>query len=261
MQFTLESQSDDGQAVFELVKGGRRFRCRIDLATGQAALSISGPERNNSIPRPPRPSAAAAASIRFANADDQLLLWIDSSVVAFDSPTTYDPRPGDRFPTVADLRPAGIASRGAALKISHLKLLRNIYYIAASGSSRIGTSATLPTSIFPDLADPSTWERFRNGGTCEFSAGRGPVLRLGRQQRPEQRRPPGDSQYWVDRELADRQGAVHLLAPFLGRVTIAGTDIPFPYFPNFRDGVCEVRDALSESVACRFARRRLAVSQ
>ena len=52
--------------------------------------------------------------ISFANVDCQLLLWVDGSLVEFDKETTYEPLETD-VPTIEDLTPARIGSRGAAL--------------------------------------------------------------------------------------------------------------------------------------------------
>ena len=93
LQCTVQSQSAAGQTIVELVKGGRRFRCRINLADGKAELSISGAGGGQFHPQ-------AATALRgqgshrlmFANADDQLLLWVDDKLVSFNAPTTYDSR-------------------------------------------------------------------------------------------------------------------------------------------------------------------------
>ncbi len=44
VQFELNSHSATGKVNAELVKGGRHFRCGFDLASGTAALTISGEE-------------------------------------------------------------------------------------------------------------------------------------------------------------------------------------------------------------------------
>ena len=138
---TVEVQSDAGVVGFELRKGGRQFDCRIDVATGRAALSISGEDV-----RTRRPTAATAVrgrgshDILFSNCDNELQLWVDGQVVAFDPvqgnsrdhPTAYadlgnhQPREDEEN----DLVPVGVGSAGTRLRIAHLRILRNIYYIA-----------------------------------------------------------------------------------------------------------------------------------
>ena len=41
LQFDVESKSASGKLVLELIRGGCRFQCRFDLATGKAELAIS----------------------------------------------------------------------------------------------------------------------------------------------------------------------------------------------------------------------------
>jgi signal peptidase I len=164
LQCVLDVQSADGEAVFELVKGGRQFQCRIDVASGRATLGISGPGAADFHP-------AAATAVRgpgshkiiFSNVDDELRLWVDGNVAAFDAPTAYDRLAVDtRMPKEEDLSPAGIAARGAAVKASHIKLLRDLYYIADKESRR--SFLTDFVSVIPNLAEPGTWsEGFSEG--------------------------------------------------------------------------------------------------
>ncbi len=136
----LEVKDNGGELLLDLVEGGKHFGCTIDLATGQATLSIEGladysPQAETSM------TGTGNYEVRFANVDDQLLLWIDGDLVEFDD-TTYDvarifgerkriiPRSTDSEP--GDLRPVGIGSDGASLEISHLRVLRDIYYIAVN---------------------------------------------------------------------------------------------------------------------------------
>ncbi len=124
----LDVQGSTGEAVVELVKGGRRFQCRFDLAGGKATLSISGMPKF-------RPAAQTALTgpgrhrVRFANVDEQLFLWVDNSFVQFDAATTY-PNLNNSIPTADDLAPVGIGARGAAVRVGGLRVLRDVYYIA-----------------------------------------------------------------------------------------------------------------------------------
>ena len=69
----------------------------------------------------------------FSNCDRELLLWINGKVVKFDEPTTYGDL-HDTVPTRLDLSPVGVASLGGKMKLSHLKIFRDIYYIAVNKS-------------------------------------------------------------------------------------------------------------------------------
>ena len=115
---TADVQSSTGKLSFELRKGGRRFQCDINVATGRATLSISGDDK-----RQWRPEAATAVrgsgshEIRFSNCDNELRLWVDGRVVAFDPmpktplghPTVYDDLENHQ-PDESDLTPVGMGS-------------------------------------------------------------------------------------------------------------------------------------------------------
>ena len=235
LQCTVQSQSDAGQTAVELVKGGRRFRCRINLADGKAELSISGPGGE-----PFHPKAATALRgqgshrLMFANADDQLLLWVDDALVAFDGPTTYDSRVlRNRLPTLDDLSPAGIAAEGAALRVSHLKLFRNVYYIAVKGAVQ-GMGISEYTGDIPDSADPRTWDRFQYVRTVDFPLERDQFFALGDNSAMSSDCRLWPCQHWVDRKLLIGKALFIYWPHSWNKVTLWGQDIPFPYFPNFQ---------------------------
>jgi len=119
--------------AFELRKGGRQFQCRFDLSTGKASLSVSGQDMADWQPTTPASVLGHGShKIIFSNCDDELRLWVDGGEVSFDKKTAY----GDlkdlknRQPDASDLEPVGVASSGAKVKISHLRVLRDIYYNA-----------------------------------------------------------------------------------------------------------------------------------
>jgi len=131
----LKVESKTGEALFELVEGGRRMQCRIDVASGKATLAISGLDGF-------RPVAMTGLrgpgqyELRFANCDDQLRLWVEDDEVQFDAPTTYDGSELNRLEFAPEnLSPVGIGSAGAKLRVSELKVLRDAYYIALDPNS------------------------------------------------------------------------------------------------------------------------------
>src|SRR6476659_3213303 len=129
----LEVSGGSGSVELDLVKGGRHFGCTIDCNTGEARLSIDGLADF-------APKAATAVRVgsyhrvAFANIDEQLTLWIDGSPVEFDQTTIYAPLgndlPQSQPDDPLDLAPAGIGARGCAVRVSHLQLWRDLYYIA-----------------------------------------------------------------------------------------------------------------------------------
>ncbi len=109
---TAEMENSSGQVVLELVKGGRKFQCRLDAASGKAALSISGDDMQAFHPAAETTFRGPGKyNLMFSNCDRQLLLWINDSVVKFDSPTTYGDL-NNAHPTPSDLTPVGVASQG-----------------------------------------------------------------------------------------------------------------------------------------------------
>jgi len=183
-QFELESKSATGKMVAELIKGGRHFQCRFDLATGNAELAIGGggPEADG-YHRTATTAVVGAGrhTIIFANVDSELNLWVDGRVVAFKDSTKADPPPqrdgktgsnseghpnkydstllNNRIPTAEDLAPVGIAAEGASVKVNHIKVLRDLYYIAVfnKGGSQ-GSGRLQDFQSEPDLSNPQNWE-------------------------------------------------------------------------------------------------------
>lgn len=222
LTFDLDVKSSQGTVVLELIKGGRQFRCTIDLGTGQAKLSIDGlasyaPTAQTSI------KGAGSYEVSFANVDQQMLLWVDGDVVSFDVPTTYSglqndkpvtapPAPGSEIAT--DLSPAGIAAEGgAAIKVSHLRIDRDVFYVSQSppGAPQHQQMNDVESAI--KLGDR---EYFMLGDNSPQSK---------------------DSRYWhsVDRSLLIGKALFIYWPHSWDEIEIGSVKIPFPYFPNFGD--------------------------
>jgi signal peptidase I len=122
------AQPGNGLIVLQLIKGGRQFECHFDLTKNTVQLAIPGLETYQ-----PQASVnlhgAAKHRILLANVDEQLLLWVDDLLIQFNAPTTY-PSLANYQPTAQDLSPVGIGVQGAAVRVDHLRVLRDIYYIA-----------------------------------------------------------------------------------------------------------------------------------
>ncbi|MBN2216093.1 MAG: hypothetical protein JW719_01825, partial [Pirellulales bacterium] len=245
---TVEAREAKGQLVLELVEGGRRMQCRVDLADGQARLSISGDafQRTGATPitRP------GTYEILFANVDDQLRLWIDGRLVQFDGPTTYGPF-DNTIPTQADLEPVGIAAVGADVGVSHVQVLRDLYYIAVESTDGfrgglcdyrtpgvyLGVTCT-PESVAAFLSDPSRWQEAfseRSMRAVEFPLGDDQFLMLGdNSAQSKDSRLWGYPEYYVDRELLVGKAMFIYWPHSWDEVSIFGKTIPFPFFPNFK---------------------------
>jgi len=263
----LDVQSASGELWLELVEAGRRHRCRIDLATGRAALSIegdgpfSGTEGDDAAASP---SPTAATRLRgpgryrlmFANVDDQLLLWVDGKLVDFDRETTYEPplqdapvwTPQDE----GDLAPVGIGvGGGAQLGASRLRVLRDIYYIAAQ-RSLMGHADTAsdydpaasaggfaewfaPDYVRHVFTHPETWHEtplFRQRRQVHFQLHEDQFFPLG-DNSPQSK----DGRLWeadpyVHRDLLTGK-AFLIYWPHPWNVPIPRTNVALPIVPNF----------------------------
>jgi signal peptidase I len=248
----LEVSSQSGQVLLDLVEAGRHYQCEIDVASGKATLSIQGlagfaPQAITGLRGP------GQYTLALANVDDQLLLWVDGKLVPFDAPTAYlsetlgSRRPRSTADDAGDLAPAGIGTRGAALKISGLRVLRDTYYIADRHGQNIGpisdyAPGTGPTARFSSagavdfLSDPNQWDVFDRLGWVEFPLADDQFFVLG-----------DNSPFSKDGRLWDQEHFGHYVErPLLiGKALfiywphswnrLPGTRVPFPFFPNFAD--------------------------
>ncbi len=172
LEGTVDIRSDGGELLLQLVKGGVHYVARIDAATGKAVLSIQGePEQqfqSDDGHTAAHPTATTSMrkpgryEVRMSNVDAEIRLWINEKRVHFDGPTTYVPPPADR-PTWSpeepgDAAPAGIGSRGLAMDIHRLRVLRDVYYIATHGNPPYEYRVSYGTRrILAILHDPTRW--------------------------------------------------------------------------------------------------------
>ena len=156
LQVDVVEAADEGTLLLELNEGPRKYRCRIDVTSGQASLSHTV-GLNRDVEEEQRLASAetklkgpGSYRLMFANVDDRLCLWIDGRLVDFQRETAeagaarepesnprrlssggeYTPYGRLRIqqPQQDDLIPVGVAARHAALRVSHLRLERDIYY-------------------------------------------------------------------------------------------------------------------------------------
>jgi signal peptidase I len=238
-----EVQNDRGQIVLELVKGGRKFQCAVDVSTGVADFSIDGVEKSRFNPQMQTVvKGPGKYDLRFANCDRRLYLWVNGSdVLKADYPDLQND-----VPAPADLRPVGVASSGVKMKVRHLKIFRDIYYIAASkerGEGRMWDYVELPPEIQSGnlerfFSDPRLWNALdqENMATVDFPVKEDEFFAMGDNSAKSR-----DSRAWgtVPRDLMigkaffvywphswDQTPSIKI--PF-----IRPFKIPFPFFPNF----------------------------
>lgn len=211
LECELDVKQIDGDAAavtLELVEGSVvdasgervpcRFQCRIDLKSGEATLSVIGvPDGTwDAKPRVAKTSVRGPGNyeLRFSNFDDELRLWVDGSLVTFDEPTSYqfqtaDPRDRNNRPTEADLAPVGIQVTGATATVDHLRVKRDIYYIATRGTTGNVLEDYEENELLvvnpsektqrETMSDPRYWGQFDKLQEVEFTTGPDDFLPLG----------------------------------------------------------------------------------
>jgi len=240
LECRADVRSESGEVVFELVEGGRRAQCRVDVATGEARLTIDGQGLVNGGGEPAVPTAKTdmagpgSYDVRFSNCDKELLFWVDGGLVEFDAPTTYDPL-GNTRPTVDDLAPVGIASRGTAVKLSGLKIYRDVYY--TSGQLHVPYRGLMtdfrdPGVLHRVLVDSTLWQdAFKEMPPLERTLEKDQFLALGDNSTKSKDSRLWTSQHFVSRDLLIGK-ALFIYWPHSWD-ELPGTGIPFPFFPNF----------------------------
>ncbi len=246
----LDVQSKSGTALLDLVKGGKHFRCAIDVATGVATLSIDGlsdwKRTAETMVRGP-----GSHRVMFANVDQQLLLWVDNKVATFDAPTSYpdldNDRPKSTTSDAGDLAPVGVGSRGAALKVAHLQVLRDIYYIADSHPRNMitdfrGSSSVVPMmrteELIEFLSTPTYWEN--RGGESIFDDRQELIFPLEQDQffvLGDNSPASSDARLWSRQHFVERDllvgKALFIYWPHPVNLYVPLTNVAIPILPNF----------------------------
>ncbi len=143
LEADLQIDSPQGDVSLDLVEGGVHYGVTFDVATGEASLwrrPFESTQREDLASLSTTVRGAGKHTVRLANFDNQLLLWVDGSQVgegvAYDDgasnaagaakvPRTSDDDPGD-------LAPAGVGVSGGKVTAQRLRLWRDGYYIAMS---------------------------------------------------------------------------------------------------------------------------------
>ena len=169
IECNVEVVEPKGEFWFELSRGVDRYRARWDLATGKCALFRVGQAGIEKLDEQDTPvKGPGNYMLRLANIDARLTVWVDRSL-PFGAGKEYEPaemrvpKGGaiDREkcgPTENDLQPASIGSKGASVKVTHLRVWRDVYYrsrIQHPGTDHNGNMTR------EDWSDPTRWDQLR----------------------------------------------------------------------------------------------------
>ncbi len=265
LEFEVKVPEATGTIVLELVKKGRPFRCQLNLGDGSAQMLFPGlkPEAQ------PRANEGAISRpgtyrILFANVDHELTLLIDNKAVLFDKPTTYAELVGGGQAALnPDSSPVGIGVGGSAVRLSHVRVWRDVYY---TYYDRQGISHPRYSSLsdvpgrWPEASEwactpAAAVTRLRDVGadvqprdqyffigkegdgratTRDGVASEDQYLPLGDNSPSSQ-----DGRYWGNRHFVDRRllvgKALYIYWPHsFDKIRFSDSfSIPFPFFPNF----------------------------
>jgi signal peptidase I len=247
MECQVEVQGSEGNLLLKLVEGGVHFNCRIDVATGQAELSMEGGpggfdgDSGSLVQHPTaqtRVRGPGTYTLRMANVDDEVWLWVNNRRVKFSSPTTYtapkDLRPQWSPQEYGDLAPAGVGTQGVALDVKHLRILRDVYYVATRGGPssdqhypRYATEAEA-ASVFSDPRSWATSELFDwdAAGPVEFQNGADQFFPMGDNSPQSKDARLWEGNPWVERDLLTGKALLIYWPHAWNR--------PVPFLPNFK---------------------------
>lgn len=132
------------KAVFDLVKGGVAFRCVVVPSEGTITLEIPSVPEFQPVTTSFRFRMGKKYRFAFYNVDEEMRVVIDDHELSFpelggryDSLTVNADGsaslalPRNRDPNARDLAPVAIGVRNVAVNVSRLRVLRDVYYIAA----------------------------------------------------------------------------------------------------------------------------------
>ena len=195
---SLRAEGASGTVSLRLVKGGVEFLCTVGIADGKAALSIPGVDEFQPPAADTPIRSGQTFDVFFCNVDEELRLAVNGKEIDFGGAGRYDhlvddlsgSLARDRPPTELDLTPAAIGIQGTVADVRHLKVFRDIYYIAC-GDYTADAICDLRSSPFRSeypllestvnrvLSTPTEWRTFGKTRTAEFKLEQGQYLMFG----------------------------------------------------------------------------------
>lgn len=269
-EFDIETTADAKELTLEIVEAGVEYQCHIDLTDGTAKLLIGDVEArffdaaDGATEANQQPTADVGVvagqrhQLRFSNADDQLLLWVDGSVASFETPTTFNASEfrsvEENYPRFTpghplDAAPVGIAVTGGAATVHRVNVLRDQYYIATKQQSPMTDYNLFGYDLMAmqDLmGNPLDWELeevWNTRRSVEFTMEDDQFFPMG-DNSPESK----DARCWVEGPKSpiapDKDAYKFADVNYVPRDLLVGKAIyifwphywkrPIPYMPNFK---------------------------
>lgn len=195
---TVEVEEARGKLALDLVEAGFHFRATFNLADGAVTMEVidgrTGEPLDFKATGQTDVKSPGTYKFRFANVDDQLLLWVDGALVGL-TDATYDPdkllprgRKGmipwaseDPDGDQGDLSPAGVGAQDAKLIVTRLALLRDIYYIAVDWKDPYyAADYDMPPGGLDELfSRPDRWTLFGSRRERDFDVKEGQLFVMG----------------------------------------------------------------------------------
>ena len=250
----IQIESKRGTLILKAVQGGADFRCEIDVATGKATLSssdetvqfVNGETRSATSTAETNLVGEGAYQILYANADNRIYLWINNRLVEFDAATYV--RGSDVVPTWTpenhgDAEPLAIGARDLKARVTRLKVLRDIYYTAATTRDQISAEFLTTNGLTPGEQVFQRRQLFQS--PQEWSSPESIAIFNQNKGRTEPMFPLGEGQYFPMGDNSPSSldarvwGGPHVLPEdmLIGRTMYVywphSLNSPIPYFPNF----------------------------
>jgi signal peptidase I len=239
----VEVLSDTGELLLDLVEGGIHHRCAIDVASGRATLTLDDGQRgfrdesgqeSREVTGQTGVRGRGNYELRFSNVDDQLLLWVNDTLVTFSGPTTFasphDLSPKWSVQDPGDFNPIRIGARQAEVRVDRLRVFRDVYYIAAKiGEGSTDSDYNLfwaanSDGIVEVLSNPHSWsttDLFASRREVTFSLGADQFFPMG-DNSPQSK----DGRLWSQNT---RDGLIP--PPYVEREMLIGKAV-FIYWPH-----------------------------
>ena len=173
----VDVESSTGELWLDLVEGGVHFSCRLNAADSTATLICDDPKvefynDDGVVAEPVAETSFSSGSnhILMVNADDQIHLWVNGSLVEFDAATfrrSGYPIPQYSPSSPGDAEPVGVGGKNITMTVSRLKVVRDIYYssvkLEQDGGRWNGNESRMDPNIIQNImTDPTQWDS-RNG--------------------------------------------------------------------------------------------------